>query len=1010
MGNPFDDIIPDEPKKKSNPFDDLIPEEAKSLTIPSQEEVPAPTVTQEKPFLEKAKELLPSGEQMKTILRRSAFPFVNVPTLPGEQRDVLKEPDPITMTLATQIPASLGVSIPAKLATGGAINTGLGALDRLISQHRLPTSTEAGIDFGLGLIPGAIGAYSKYIGKATGKSVTDVLKQAKTIAGETHEPLETVVQKMVSEIPPEFTAPTKPLETALGREAGKIAEISTTDVTPESLLSPVREGAVRFRKTATGETPLVGRTFNLNRIDSTEQYKNFLTNFVDQIPEAQLPKETFTFAQLEKRAAQEFGLSPKQFMKNLGGTGNLIRGDIRRNTIRAAAAMDAADMKGQAFHQMTKQLDEAIKSGQFTEEMEAKWLEDMVETAFVVKEAGGIRSEFGRGLNALKRLSKGEKARQRIINTVGETLKSKGITSQEAISKLAELDPNDPKQVFMFLRGLTEHSTRDKIYEAWINGLLSGPKTHIVNSTSNALVTVWREAERPVAATVDLFRARMTGTPRERFFGEAVHGGFGAWQGLKEGFRIAGRAFKDELPEDAITKLDIPERFYGGAIKGRAGKIVRLPSRFLIAADEFFKSIGRTSERYALAFRQASIEGLEGQAKAERIADLIANPTEEIQEKALQESLYRTFQKPLGPFGQKFLNLRQHGGLSVIFPFVRTPINIAKFGLERTPLNLAKAMGEGLSGSLRGGQFADEVAKGLLGTAIGAGIVMAAREGMITGGGPTNDEEKRVLYATGWKPYSFKVGNQYIGYGRLEPLGVILGLAADTADLWDIAEPSDAVRIIGESIGKNLTSKTWLLALEQVTDALSDPERNFWKLARGLTGSIVPTGIAQLSQAFDPRMKDPQNIQEVLMSRIPGFSLEVEPLRDIWGKPILSQETGPERFLSPFRRGEVVQDDATNEVRRLGITAYMGTPRDVIGDIKLTREQYQNYVATSGALAHERVTALISSPFYENLPDEKKASLIENIFRKAREQVRNEIKRGIITGTTNPKTIYISQE
>jgi len=39
--------------------------------------------------------------------------------------------------------------------------------------------------------------------------------------------------------------------------------------------------------------------------------------------------------------------------------------------------------------------------------------------------------------------------------------------------------------------------------------------------------------------------------------------------------------------------------------------------------------------------------------------------------------------------------------------------------------------------------------------------------GMITGGGPREFNERRNLEATGWQPYSLKVGDAYISYARI---------------------------------------------------------------------------------------------------------------------------------------------------------------------------------------------------------------------------------------------------
>src|SRR3546814_19952979 len=55
--------------------------------------------------------------------------------------------------------------------------------------------------------------------------------------------------------------------------------------------------------------------------------------------------------------------------------------------------------------------------------------------------------------------------------------------------KLSELE--DPEAINAFARHAMQARTRDKLNEIWINALLSGPKTHAENHTSNVLPSLW---------------------------------------------------------------------------------------------------------------------------------------------------------------------------------------------------------------------------------------------------------------------------------------------------------------------------------------------------------------------------------------------------------------------------------------------------------------------------------------------------------------------------------------
>jgi hypothetical protein len=112
------------------------------------------------------------------------------------------------------------------------------------------------------------------------------------------------------------------------------------------------------------------------------------------------------------------------------------------------------------------------------------------------------------------------------------------------------------------------------------------------------------------------------------------------------------RTYLTEQASDAAIKLDvrkfqaIPSVNIGGLELG--GKQIRIPSRLLTAADEIFKSIGYRQEINARATRQALEEGGTRDLVAQRIAELRAQPTEEMQSAAHDFAAKQTFTNPRG--------------------------------------------------------------------------------------------------------------------------------------------------------------------------------------------------------------------------------------------------------------------------------------------------------------------------------------------------------------------------
>ena len=266
----------------------------------------------------------------------------------------------------------------------------------------------------------------------------------------------------------------------------------------------------------------------------------------------------------------------------------------------------------------------------------------------------------------------------------------------------------------------------------------------------------------------------------------------------------------------------------------------------LLAEDEFAKSIIYRAEINKQAYRNARNEGLKGDTLAERVTELQNTPTPEMMNLAHKEALYRTFNQPLGKYGQNLQRLRDFPGVKYFIPFLRTPTNIAKFALERTPANYAKIAYDYKKGLISKEELSGELAKPTIGTILGITTVMLASEGYITGGGPKEKTKREALMRTGWQPYSFHPNDNYYGFNRFEPLGSILGMAADLQEMsvnkyGTEGEKQHLAGKIAMSITKNLTSKTFLSGLSNIIDGISDPERYGENVVNQLVGSVVPS-------------------------------------------------------------------------------------------------------------------------------------------------------------------------
>lgn len=553
------------------------------------------------------------------------------------------------------------------------------------------------------------------------------------------------------------------------------------------------------------------------------------------------------------------------------------------------------------------------------------------------------------------------------------------------------MDLPTEEAMMAFAKAALKPTWHDMLMEVWINGLLSGPVTHSTNIISNGATLLWNIPERAAASLLSRGAVRP---------GEAAAMMGGVVESVGDAWRLAWKAFKEEQPQFGASKLETPRRAitadaleYTG-LPGRAvdflGNAVRLPGRFLMAGDDFFKAMAFRAELRALAKRQAfrdvnelGLTGKEAATRAKEIeANILADPPDTIKEAAQEFAAYTTFTRDLGETGQKVQALASTPIGRIILPFVRTPTNIFKFAGERTPFALAsKAVREEIAAG--GERQALALAKIGLGSMTMAYIATLAANGTITGGGPKDKVLRQQKQQTGWKPYSIKVGDQHISYARIEPLGSLLGMAADAADLMGQLPESDANKLASAltvAVSRNVANKTFIKGLAGTLNAVTSQDVNQVSsfLEKELP-TIIPysSALGQSSKAIDPVMREVNGILDAFKAKIPGYSSTLPPRRNLWGEPILIEGgLGPD-LISPFYSSTLKDDPVILELDRLQLPVNL--PSKQIDRVPLSPEQYDRYQVLAGKetkiggmTLHERLADLMRSDLYKRGTDDPK--------------------------------------
>lgn len=621
------------------------------------------------------------------------------------------------------------------------------------------------------------------------------------------------------------------------------------------------------------------------------------------------------------------------------------------------------------------------------------------EQARVQEIVHGITAESGRALRAFRQqafdaLQSNDTAKmEELLKRLGGRAKT-----AEVAKALRDLDMNNPAAVNDFIRTIMKPKAMDYLTEIYYNSILSGPKTHIINGLSNMITTALSPVERGVAAVVERGLAPLQGRQVERFFSEVPADTIGAIQGIQEGLQNAAYTLKNGFSPAQASKWEFRPRAFQGTI----GRVINAPSTALEAADALNRSINYRAAFNASVIRQAKKEGWTGQELLNRIADLKASPSVGILKEADRIAEYRLFRQEPGEVMAKFMALRDsYPAFRFVVPFIRTPGNLLKFGLERTPAGLFNPkLWRNIAG--KNPEASDQIGRIFLGSSVAAYFAWQIAEGNldITGAAPSSAAERDRFYREGKQPFAVRVGDTWIQFQRVEPLNQSLSqvaaVAEATRDKDSTAEEKASHAVL--TIGENLVSQTYAKSIADLINALSQPERYGGQyLTRQLTG-LVPASSALRTgaQLADTTVRKPGNLGESIEVGIPGASRNVPPSLTAFGEEVKRQSPP----ISPILFSQAKESPVDTELARLGIE--VGFIGDSIEGIKLSREQRQRYQEVAGQLVKIALDSLVQSTQYKVTTDAAKEKGLTHVIDSARDKARAQIKQefGLRKGMT----------
>lgn len=378
-------------------------------------------------------------------------------------------------------------------------------------------------------------------------------------------------------------------------------------------------------------------------------------------------------------------------------------------------------------------------------------------------------------------------------------------------------DADDFKSVYRVARAISisEASGFDKMYEYWINNLLSGPQTNFVNIIGNTLsVGIQYLAQRPLETVVNLF----TRDDQSAQFGEWGYIAKGVATGLGEAWQNAVLAYTVEADPTAHRYLNEPMQigftpsgdvakmggYRGPSVKGAKGRIIRIPGRLLRMMDAMFKTFILHAEVGAMAYRLGKIEQRAGRIGATGadlqvfIQDQIATKGSKSWMMAMRTATDLTFQdenwltdiaKNFTQGADKFVDKRRADAakayaeddtelghsmelranamyftaklMSIIFPFVRTPSNILRMGVRKSPLgslllplHFIQMIRQGVTNKIKGKDFLESYPKGVLVKLLAEQtLAWMVTMGLMSAIEGDDDDDKKRFIIVGGRPW-----------------------------------------------------------------------------------------------------------------------------------------------------------------------------------------------------------------------------------------------------------------
>ena len=353
-----------------------------------------------------------------------------------------------------------------------------------------------------------------------------------------------------------------------------------------------------------------------------------------------------------------------------------------------------------------------------------------------------------------------------------------------------------------------------------------------------------------------------------------------------------------------------------------------------------------------------------------------------------------------------------------VLPFKKTPLNIARRGLEYSPIGIMTGIYQATAGvrngSVSAAQAIDRLASGMTGTGIMLLGFLLANMGLLTGSG--KDDEKEEAYekqVAGYQDYSLKLGDATYTLDWLAPTSLPLFTGVE---LWNQTRDKELTpRDLSVALGNTLSPMAEMSMLSSIDDLIraaayaKSPGEKLTSIgAEAVTSYLTqafPTLGARINRIIDGTARNtyyndknspyPQTWNEIVavgQSKIPFLSKRLEPKIDVWGREMQDplRERAVEAFASPGYYSARKTTKVDDEILRLyGETGDIAVIPDTSPDkyVKIdgerkdmTAAQYTAFMRKRGTTQYNLVEQFMRSSYFKGMDDEERASTISKLY------------------------------